>query len=711
MANLVTPMPMIRARFFDDNGRPLSGGKIYTYEPNTTTPKTTYKDLAATTPNTNPILLDVAGEADIYFDGLYRIVVQSWRGEQMYDRDNVGALAQLKAEFIVDASGQTQQQINDEIKSKISRYPTILDFFTSSELNAFNSKPNMDCTAIIKRAFEKGVKKLNFLDLQMHITKALLIEDPLATFTSGDIELYGNGATFIDDTVYTDENNPSFNSLFILDGGVNSFKSNINYIGKPLASLATKIGYIGATYVYSRRANKNITVNAYLENIRYGILAGNYSDPLLGGAKHIRGSLDCKNVGYPIATYLADDIELTITGEGFHRVHYIAGCNHARIKTLTKNYYIAPIAHLYTDAKTGEGTSKGCVDCRTEAHDQGSTQYVTDSYLLGLSLSRVDPNTVYDGVTMIGYVKAKNGVAEKFGLGTIVSSVRTVQPSYPANWESSIHLNNITFKGIVDRREQTTEEHGYSDLYLSCVDDVSVSGERRAPTIRNLNIDVDYFAGTGNKPRGFWWFLDGLQDVANVRLNAKSSGLNVIRSNTNSLIKFRDSAIIGVDTGNSASFNSKMEFIDSDIYGGNAYLPPTNKRFSNTKVGGDYPVLIKILTNELTLSGASVTWTNALPIHAMILGVTFVITQEIVGSSGLLIGDGTTVNKFISSTLTATGAGIGLSNAPANTYPYITPGTRNIVVTARDSGGGTAATFTSGKVKVVVNYIEIPIPS
>ena len=157
-----------------------------------------------------------------------------------------------------------------------------------------------------------------------------------------------------------------------------------------------------------------------------------------------------------------------------------------------------------------------------------------------------------------------------------------------------------------------------------------------------------------------------------------------------------------------------MVFINSNIYGGNNYLPPANKRFSNTKVGGAYPdtgVLIKTLTNELTLTGASVTWASALPIHAMVLGVTFVITQDITGSNGLLIGDGTTVGKFISSPLTALGSGIGLSNAPVNTYPYITPGTRNIVVTARDSGGGAAATFTGGKVKVVVNFIEIPVPS
>ena len=117
MANLVTPMPMIRARFFDDNSRPLSGGKIYTYEPNTTTPKTTYKDLAATTPNTNPILLDVAGEADIYFDGLYRVIVESWRGEQLYDVDNIGAHTEWDASFVVDATGQNQQKINDGITS------------------------------------------------------------------------------------------------------------------------------------------------------------------------------------------------------------------------------------------------------------------------------------------------------------------------------------------------------------------------------------------------------------------------------------------------------------------------------------------------------------------------------------------------------------------------------------------------------------------
>lgn len=73
MVRAVTPIPFVKARFFDRCGKPLAGGKVYTYEANTTTDKTTYKDPYGLTPNTNPIILDAAGEADIYLEGTYRI--------------------------------------------------------------------------------------------------------------------------------------------------------------------------------------------------------------------------------------------------------------------------------------------------------------------------------------------------------------------------------------------------------------------------------------------------------------------------------------------------------------------------------------------------------------------------------------------------------------------------------------------------------------
>jgi hypothetical protein len=48
-------------QFFDNNGNPLSGGKLYSYEAGTTTPQTTYTSANGTTAHTNPIILDSAG--------------------------------------------------------------------------------------------------------------------------------------------------------------------------------------------------------------------------------------------------------------------------------------------------------------------------------------------------------------------------------------------------------------------------------------------------------------------------------------------------------------------------------------------------------------------------------------------------------------------------------------------------------------------------
>jgi hypothetical protein len=49
------------AQFFDNNGNPLSGGKLYSYAAGTTTPQATYTSVSGATPHTNPIILDSAG--------------------------------------------------------------------------------------------------------------------------------------------------------------------------------------------------------------------------------------------------------------------------------------------------------------------------------------------------------------------------------------------------------------------------------------------------------------------------------------------------------------------------------------------------------------------------------------------------------------------------------------------------------------------------
>ena len=73
----LSPYPMLQ--FFDDNGDPLSGGLLYSYEAGATpaeaSEKVTYKD-AAGTQNTNPIVLDAAGRAQVWLgEGVYKLVL------------------------------------------------------------------------------------------------------------------------------------------------------------------------------------------------------------------------------------------------------------------------------------------------------------------------------------------------------------------------------------------------------------------------------------------------------------------------------------------------------------------------------------------------------------------------------------------------------------------------------------------------------------
>lgn len=85
----LTPQP--RLRFFDAEGVPLQGGKVYTYAAGTTTPKDTYTDQSGNTPNSNPVDLDNDGGASIWFDGAYKIDVKDADGDSLpgYPVDNV----------------------------------------------------------------------------------------------------------------------------------------------------------------------------------------------------------------------------------------------------------------------------------------------------------------------------------------------------------------------------------------------------------------------------------------------------------------------------------------------------------------------------------------------------------------------------------------------------------------------------------------------
>jgi hypothetical protein len=94
MAVNLSPVGGVAGQFFDNNGNPLSGGKIFTYSAGTTTNQPTYTSASGGIAHTNPIILDSAGRVpsgEIWLtDGLaYKFVITDSNDVLIGTYDNI----------------------------------------------------------------------------------------------------------------------------------------------------------------------------------------------------------------------------------------------------------------------------------------------------------------------------------------------------------------------------------------------------------------------------------------------------------------------------------------------------------------------------------------------------------------------------------------------------------------------------------------------
>ena len=93
--------PTPKLQFFDANGAPLAGGMLYTYAAGTTTPLATYTDSTGVSANTNPIVLDSRGEANVWLSGaIYKFVLYTSASVLIWTVDNING-----STFAVNATG------------------------------------------------------------------------------------------------------------------------------------------------------------------------------------------------------------------------------------------------------------------------------------------------------------------------------------------------------------------------------------------------------------------------------------------------------------------------------------------------------------------------------------------------------------------------------------------------------------------------------
>lgn len=120
MATLATNVSF---QCFGPDGKPLAGGKVYSYAAGTTTNKATYTTMQGDVPNPNPITLDQNGKAKIFLgDGAYRLRIFDKNGALIDDIDQISRYV-TQSEF-----ASFQQTVNDgvaqltEVREQIDVY-------------------------------------------------------------------------------------------------------------------------------------------------------------------------------------------------------------------------------------------------------------------------------------------------------------------------------------------------------------------------------------------------------------------------------------------------------------------------------------------------------------------------------------------------------------------------------------------------------------
>lgn len=132
----LSPVGGVAAQFFDNNGNPLTGGKIYTYAAGTTTPQVTYTTASGGTSHTNPIILDSAGRVpngEIWLTDTiaYKFVIRNFNDVLIGSYDNVSGISAItlpvsssNVSYTPAGTGAVTTTVQDKLQQCVS----VLDF-------------------------------------------------------------------------------------------------------------------------------------------------------------------------------------------------------------------------------------------------------------------------------------------------------------------------------------------------------------------------------------------------------------------------------------------------------------------------------------------------------------------------------------------------------------------------------------------------------
>jgi len=190
MTTYLTPNP--KMQFFDANGNPLAGGKLYTYSSGTSTPLTSYTDYTGNTANTNPIILDSRGEANLWLGvNTYRLVLQTSNDVLIWTVDGVsGSFSAADISYLAAGAGA----VTTTVQAKLRQTVSVQDFGAKGD---GTTDDTLAIQAAIDALSQAGVGGTVLLPAGAYkITQNLSITWPNSTNqdTPGRITMQGEGA-------------------------------------------------------------------------------------------------------------------------------------------------------------------------------------------------------------------------------------------------------------------------------------------------------------------------------------------------------------------------------------------------------------------------------------------------------------------------------------------------------------------------------------
>lgn len=193
------------------SGLPLSGGLLYTYAAGTLTPLATYTDAGGLSANTNPVILDSAGRADVFLgNSAYRMILKTSVGVTVWDEDNITTAQATLLTFITSLASSIGSTLVGFIQAGTGAVLQTLQTVLRENVSPSNFGCVMDGTTDDTANFQKAINCKgsgvpNYINFPAGVTMKIASKvylPPLVTIDLNGSVITGGGANTIFESGY-----------------------------------------------------------------------------------------------------------------------------------------------------------------------------------------------------------------------------------------------------------------------------------------------------------------------------------------------------------------------------------------------------------------------------------------------------------------------------------------------------------------------------